>query len=95
MFCRKNKKYYFAKKWGCHGTTGTPGVDGPGVYQIMEDFAVNLLWILLFLQKALTNPIICDLFDIRLIWYEDGKKKKKMIKLENIQTYPFKTTKKT
>ena len=26
MFSRKNKKYYFAKKWGCHGT---PGVDGP------------------------------------------------------------------
>ena len=30
MFCRKNKKYYFAKKWRCHGTPGTPGVDGPG-----------------------------------------------------------------
>ena len=31
MFCRKNKKYYFAKKWECHGTPGTPGVDGPGI----------------------------------------------------------------
>ena len=31
MFCRKNKKYYFAKKWGCHGTPGTPGVDGPAM----------------------------------------------------------------
>ena len=29
MFCKKNKKYYFAKKWECHGTPGTPGVDGP------------------------------------------------------------------
>ena len=29
MFSRKNKKYYFAKKWGCHGTPDTPGVDGP------------------------------------------------------------------
>ena len=29
MFCRKNKKYYFEKKWECHGTPGTPGVDGP------------------------------------------------------------------
>ena len=28
-FCRKNKKYYFAKKWGCHGIPGTPGVGGP------------------------------------------------------------------
>ena len=25
MFCRKNKKYYFAKKWG------SPGVDGPAM----------------------------------------------------------------
>ena len=31
MFCRKNKKYYFVKKWGCHGTPGTPGVDGPAM----------------------------------------------------------------
>ena len=33
MFCRKNKKNYFEKKWGCHGTPGTPGVDGPGFAQ--------------------------------------------------------------
>ena len=33
MFCRKNKKYYFAKKWGCHGTPGTPGVDGPELHK--------------------------------------------------------------
>ena len=31
MFCRKNKKYYFAKKWECHGT---PGVDGPALFKI-------------------------------------------------------------
>ena len=29
MFCRKNRKYYFAKKWGYHSTLGTPGIDGP------------------------------------------------------------------
>ena len=29
MFYRKNKKYYFAKKWGCHGIPGTRDVDGP------------------------------------------------------------------
>ena len=36
LFCRKNKKYYFAKKWGCHGTPGTPGVDGPVKFVTLE-----------------------------------------------------------
>ena len=35
MFCRKNKKYYFAKEWGCHGTPGTPGVDDPDHVQYL------------------------------------------------------------
>ena len=25
---QKKKNYYSAKKWGCRGTPGTPGVDG-------------------------------------------------------------------
>ena len=42
MFCRKNKKYYFAKKWGCHGTCGTPGVDGPMVV-VISIFRTDLM----------------------------------------------------
>ena len=30
---------YFVKKWGCHGTAGTPGVDGPGLKLI--NFAIK------------------------------------------------------
>ena len=30
----QKKKYYFAKRWACHGTPGTLGVDGPVAFKI-------------------------------------------------------------
>ena len=42
MFCRKNKKYYFAKKWGCHGTPGTPSVDDPGFSLLVSAYRKTL-----------------------------------------------------
>ena len=40
---QKKQKYYFAKKWGCHGTPGTPVVDGPdnNNLPLIKTFTVN------------------------------------------------------
>ena len=63
MFCRKNKKYYFAKKWGCHGTPGIPGVDGPvRGFKTTQEFRVSFIF-------SINSKDFCKngIFDTKLI----------------------------